>query len=638
MLRRTIFSLLLFCSPVVSAQQNTIEKLDTEMVSNQQTPDENTLWVDAKTLSIEGQGWKNGLADFTRLPDKFQATVTSNVWNLSRHSAGLAVHFFVTGTSFIEAKWTLTENRYMAHMTSVGVNGLDLYVKQNGKWQWGGIAKPEREGLEQKTLIRKGFLPEKTYECMLYLPLYTGISALELGFSPQSKVTGATNNEKKPMVFYGTSILHGCSASRAGMPFVAMLGRQFELPVVNLGFSGNGKMENYFADILSEVEASIYVIDCLPNMSGFSKDEITNRVLTLIRNLRKHKTDTPIILVEDRTYTHPNLTGKPVQNHRREGQQSAYEVLKNEITDLYYVEGDALLGDDNEAAVDGSHPSDLGMYRYYTVLKPVIAKALNAKDSLAIVQTQWETLPVEKGIVHKHFQFPMLYQRAQNINIIEIDTKVAQRKAKIIMADSCDITSNMAKNNHAIVAINASYYNEKTFESVSYYRIDKKVMSYTAENELFRVNGALLIKNGKIDIIPWSPEIEKNYNEQKGEVLASGPLLIRQGESLNYDISGDKFYDMAHPRSAIGITHDNKLLLLTVDGRFEKEAVGVTISELTQLMKLLDCKEALNLDGGRSTTLWSHKAPDNGVLNYPAWNKVFDHYGERCNNNTLIIY
>lgn len=371
-----------FClslSALSAQEQNpaaSIERLDVEMASARQNQTESALWVDAKDLLVEGAGWGNAIADYTRLPDKFESWVTPNVWKLSRHSAGIAVHFFVTGTSFIEAKWILTENRYMAHMTPQAVNGLDLYVKLNDKWQWGGIAKPEKDGLEQKSLIRNGFLPEKTYECMLYLPLYTGISSLELGFSAESEVISAKENAEKPLVFYGTSILHGCSASRAGMPFASMLGRYFDMPVVNLGFSGNGLMENYFADILSEIEASVYIIDCLPNMSRFSKEEITSRVLILVRNLRKKRPETPIVLVEDRTYTHPNLTGKPILNHRRLGQQAAYDILKNELTDLYYVEGDILLGDDNEAAVDGSHPSDLGMYRYYMALKPVIEKVL----------------------------------------------------------------------------------------------------------------------------------------------------------------------------------------------------------------------------------------------------------------------
>ncbi len=360
---------------IVTHKETSLEAMDTEMNAGKQQAASDKLWVDAKTLSIEGMGWKEDIADFTRLPNHFKDIVTSNVWNLSRHSAGLAVHFFVSGTSFIEAKWQLNKNVFMAHMTPQAINGLDLYVNLDGKWQWGGIAKPDKDGLEQKSLVRKGFLPEKTYECMLYLPLYTGISALELGFSPNASVTPAST-AKKPLVFYGTSILHGCSASRTGMSFSAMLGRYFEMPVVNLGFSGNGKMESYFGDILSEIDASVYILDCLPNLHNFKKEDVENRVLTCVRKLRKSHPDTPIVLVEDRSYTHPNLTGKPTEYHNREGQRAAYKILKKEMKNLYYAEGDILLGDDNEAAVDGSHPSDLGMYRYFTALKPIISKAL----------------------------------------------------------------------------------------------------------------------------------------------------------------------------------------------------------------------------------------------------------------------
>ena len=275
----------------------------------------------------------------------------------------------------IDAKWTLRENVYMAHMTPQATNGLDMYVKLDGKWQWCGIGKPSHTGLEQHAMIKEGFLPTRTYECIVYLPLYSGIASLQLGFSPQAKVTGKASLAK-PIVMYGTSILHGCSASRTGMTFGAMLGRSFEMPVVNLGFSGNGLMENYFADILSEIDASVYVLDCLPNMHSLPAGEVYQRVKYLVTQLRKRHADTPIVLVEDRSYAHPNLTGKPIEYKQRKEQLKAYQELKSTISQLYYVEGNQLLGDDNEATVDGSHPSDLGMMRYFEVLKPVIAKAL----------------------------------------------------------------------------------------------------------------------------------------------------------------------------------------------------------------------------------------------------------------------
>ncbi|MDD7462140.1 MAG: SGNH/GDSL hydrolase family protein [Prevotellaceae bacterium] len=374
--------LMLSCS--VMAQQNTnaapkndqataLETMDAELAT--QKNKEKTQWIDALNLGIEGVGWKEGIANYTRLPYRYQSTVTPNVWRLSRHSAGLSVRFTMKGSSFIDAKWTLSNNNYMPHMTSLAVNGLDLYVRIAGQWQWAGVGKPTKEGLEQHAMVKTGFLPNKTYECMLYLPLYTGVTNLQLGFSPSATITPLPH-DKRPIVMYGTSILHGCSASRAGMPFASMIGRYFDMPVVNLGFSGNGLMENHFADILSEIEASLYVIDCLPNMGRLTAEEICQRTLYIVRELRKKRPYTPILLVEDRSYTHPNLTGRPIDHHRREGQMKAYKELKKTVKQLYYIKGNPLLGSDNEAAVDGSHPSDLGMMRYFEVLRPVIKKAL----------------------------------------------------------------------------------------------------------------------------------------------------------------------------------------------------------------------------------------------------------------------
>jgi len=361
-----------------NSSTKTLESMDKEMVVKTSV-DATTLWVDAKTLTIQGMGWKSDITDYTRLPNKFQTKVTPEVWSLSRHSAGISVLFMVTGTSFISGKWTLKGNGYLPNMTPQGVNGLDLYVKLNGKWVWAGVGKPAKDLLQQETSLKGGFSPTKTYECMVYLPLYNGISALEIGFSPGSKVTPTPTSQKKPIVIYGTSITQGCSASRTGMSFVSMLGRRFDVPMVNLGFSGNGLMEANFGEIMGEIDASAYVIDCLGNMTSFSTQEITDRTLVLVRKLRQLRPTTPIVLVEDRNYAYANLAGTPVVNNRRIGLKAAYDILIKETSNLQYVEGDQLLGEDTEATVDGSHPSELGMYRYFIALEPVISKVLCCK-------------------------------------------------------------------------------------------------------------------------------------------------------------------------------------------------------------------------------------------------------------------
>lgn len=260
-------------------------------------------------------------------------------------------------------------------------------------------------------------------------------------------------------------------------------------------------------------------------------------------------------------------------------------------------------------------------------------------DSATVVDFKWTEMYLGKGIVNKQGSIPNLYGGTQNVNIMVIDLKSANYKVGVAFPDTCNITSEMAKSNNAIAAINGSYYDEQTFESTSYYRVDGKTVSYTTDKEFGRVNGALLIKKGKVDIIPWSKEIEQSYNDKKGTVMSSGPMLVYKNTVCDFSwMTYPRFTEVKHPRSAMAIAKDNKLWLITVDGRFKGQADGMTIQELAHMLKVLGCKKALNLDGGRSTTLWSNAVPGNGVLNKPAANKIFDSYGERYNCNTIIIY
>lgn len=151
------------------------------------------------------------------------------------------------------------------------------------------------------------------------------------------------------------------------------------------------------------------------------------------------------------------------------------------------------------------------------------------------------------------------------------------------------------------------------------------------------MTGAIIEKNGKIKIQPWIKENEMVKHNSKETILASGPLMLNEGKVCDFSMCNKKFIETKHPRSAICLTKDNKLILITIDGRFPKQAEGINIPELTHLLKVLGGKYALNLDGGGSATIWTKDAPENGVLNTPYDNKKFDHYGERKVANLIIV-
>jgi hypothetical protein len=335
------------------------------------------LWYDIRLLDLEGQGWKDVKDPFDRLPARAEEKVPKPVWGLSKHSAGLAVRF-VTDSKSLQLRWSLTSpNLAMPHMAATGVSGLDLYVRdaKDGHWRWLTCGIPK----QQKDNVQAVALPPGKCEYLLYLPLYNGTAAAEIGLpkgTALEKGPARPEENRKPLVFYGTSITQGGCASRPGMVHTAILGRKFERPVINLGFSGNGRMDPAVVDLLAELDPAVYVIDCVPNMDAKMIEE---RTAPLVHTLRKARPKTPILLVEDRTYA-----SAPVNESLLKRNESNRAALKKEfdklvaagVKDLHYLKGDNLIGRDGEGTVDGSHPTDLGFLRQAEVMADAIAPLL----------------------------------------------------------------------------------------------------------------------------------------------------------------------------------------------------------------------------------------------------------------------
>jgi lysophospholipase L1-like esterase len=333
-------------------------------------------WTDAKELGIEGRGWKNDSFCYRRLPARAEGIVPPAVWDLSKQTAGFFVRF-ITDAHIIKAKWGLTkEELSMPHFAATGVSGLDLYVKMpDNSWRWLGVGKPsEVENLE--TLVEG--IPDGKREYMLYLPLYNGLKHLEIGIPKENKLEKLPLMTEKPIVFYGTSIIQGGCASRPGMCSTAILGRRLNREIINLGFSGNGKMEPELARLLAELDPAIYFIDCLPNLKA---EEVAIRIEPFIRILRQAHPETPIILAEGITYNDAILvTAHHTRNiESRKALRKAYENLTNNgVRNLYYQIAEGQLGTDGEGTVDGTHPTDLGFMRqadtYQLILESILQK------------------------------------------------------------------------------------------------------------------------------------------------------------------------------------------------------------------------------------------------------------------------
>lgn len=332
--------------------------------------DGSTLWYDGTALPIEGRAFSETESYYDRLPAQAKERVPASVWNLSHNSAGLALRFVADAGAF-KVRWAVRNaGLAMPHMPATGVSGVDVYQRTPQGWRFVLNGRPISITNEVQVSLQPGS------ECLVYLPLYNGTAMIEVGVAKGQTLSTAParpNGDLKPIVFYGTSITQGGCASRPGMAFTAIAGRLVDAPIVNLGFSGNGKMEMALCDLLAEIDASVYVLDCLWNMDDAL---IQERAEPFIRALQQKRPQTPILLAEDCN------TFEKAPTSKARLLAGIYDKLKGEDADrwanLHYLEAKEMLGHDSEGTVDGCHPNDLGMMRlgqvFGTALQRLLAK------------------------------------------------------------------------------------------------------------------------------------------------------------------------------------------------------------------------------------------------------------------------
>ena len=334
------------------------------------------LWYDVHAMAVEGAGWPDAAAAYRRLPDRAEGLVRPAVWDLSQHSSGLRVRF-ITDATEISLHWKLRDPRIaFEHMTASGVSGFDLYARDGATWQWAGLARP-LGGVETSTRILKN-IPAEPHEYLLCFPLYNGVTSVAIGVNADATMHAVPAESARPVVFYGTSITQGASASRPGMTYPAQLGRRLGVPFINLGFASNGTMDLELAELMAELDASVYVIDCLPNMGP---DDVRAKGPAFVAALRRARPNTPIVLVE--SIVPRNAWLLPAQQQAADENNRALQEVYGAIHDnaIYYLPSDRLLGDTTESAVDGIHPSDIGFTNITDAMEPILRKALRHAET-----------------------------------------------------------------------------------------------------------------------------------------------------------------------------------------------------------------------------------------------------------------
>jgi len=253
----------------------------------------------------------------------------------------------------------------------------------------------------------------------------------------------------------------------------------------------------------------------------------------------------------------------------------------------------------------------------------------------------WNTKQVQENITWRSRYFTNLFGSKQYINLLDIDLNDTSIKPFIAWQDTALLTTHeMAEREKAVAAVNGNFFHTKNGGSVCFLKINGKIIDTSRtdlSDHLFldELDDAAIVidQKGQMGIISCPPAGWKSIT-QMPTIISAGPPLIIKGQTVKF--IPHTFNDKRFSRTGAGLTKNNHLLLITVDGNSEQSA-GMTIAEFAQIFKAFNCINAINLDGGGSTTMWIKGQPDSGIVSHPTDNKKFDHYGERKIANAIIL-
>lgn len=329
-------------------------------------------------LSImEGQGWQN--IAYNRLPEAAENIIRKPVWSLSRHAAGVSIRF-ITNADALQIEYEVDGNIAMNHMPATGVSGVDLYGRNDAmEWRWYRGRNTFGDTIQFHYKTEKS--PKKGREYQLYLPLYNNCKNLKIGIPEGSSIKFLQQRQEKPVVVYGTSIAQGACASRPGMAWTNILQRKLDYPVVNLGFSGNGRLEMEVLELVTDIDARVYVLDCLPNLSPNEKrteEEIKKRIRNSIRHIRDKRPKARILLTQHAGYSDGEVDAarKEVYETLNRWQEEVFLEFQRSGAQRLYMLSKSKINLSNDAFVDGTHPTDLGMEQYAKAYKEAISPLL----------------------------------------------------------------------------------------------------------------------------------------------------------------------------------------------------------------------------------------------------------------------
>lgn len=220
------------------------------------------------------------------------------------------------------------------------------------------------------------------------------------------------------------------------------------------------------------------------------------------------------------------------------------------------------------------------------------------------------------GISYEHLSDGGFY----SIHVLVVDPK--EHILVPVKAHGRETVAALAKRHHAIAAVNGGFW-KPNGDPAGILKIDhhwygtpikpRGAIGWTGSGQKVCIGRVLTNRHlgdtgdaDKIKVIPIStPPYQEDW-EQMEHIVGGTPVLVKDGNVIKDYTSEqtlESFLINKHPRTAVGIRNNGEWVFVVVDGRFYGFLGGMTMNELAELMLKLDCSQALNLDGGGSSTM-----------------------------------
>ena len=261
----------------------------------------------------------------------------------------------------------------------ISARGYDLYIRKNGEWLWAASGVRSRKTLE-KPLELIANMDGTEHECLLYFPTYSEVLSIKIGIEKGASIQNMDNPFRHRIAIWGSSFTHGSSTTRAGLSYPAQFSRATGLQLLSLGCSGRCQLQDYFCDVLVDVNADAFIFDTFSNPSA---EMIKERLLPFIDRMISAHPGKPLIFQQTiyREARNFDMVEDAKEKAKMDAAAAIFKEMKStpegrrKYKDVYFIIPDACNAS-HENSVDGIHPDNYGYTLWYKSIKKPVLKIL----------------------------------------------------------------------------------------------------------------------------------------------------------------------------------------------------------------------------------------------------------------------